>query len=82
MLLRSLRQNLCIPRMFRRCPINPFADTLAFLTPNEWPIYVFWLLPLGSLGIAVVNGNRQRILRLPHELQRRIDAWPSPSASV
>jgi uncharacterized membrane protein YphA (DoxX/SURF4 family) len=35
--------------------MNPFADTLAFLTRNEWPIYVFWLLLLGSLGIAVVN---------------------------
>jgi uncharacterized membrane protein YphA (DoxX/SURF4 family) len=35
--------------------MNPFADTLAFLTRNEWPIYVFWLLLLGSLGIAVLN---------------------------
>jgi hypothetical protein len=35
--------------------MNPFADTIAFLTRNEWPIYVFWLLLLGSLGIAVVN---------------------------
>ncbi len=35
--------------------MNPFADTLAFLTRNEWPIYVFWLLLLGSLGIAAVN---------------------------
>jgi uncharacterized membrane protein YphA (DoxX/SURF4 family) len=35
--------------------MNPFADTLAFLTRNEWPIYVFWLLLLGSLGIALVN---------------------------
>jgi uncharacterized membrane protein YphA (DoxX/SURF4 family) len=35
--------------------MNPFADTLAFLTRNEWPTYVFWLLLLGSLGIAVVN---------------------------
>ncbi len=35
--------------------MNPFADTLAFLTRNEWPIYVFWLLLLGSLGIALVS---------------------------
>jgi uncharacterized membrane protein YphA (DoxX/SURF4 family) len=35
--------------------MNPFADTLAFLTRNEWPIYVFWLLLLGSLGLAVIN---------------------------
>jgi uncharacterized membrane protein YphA (DoxX/SURF4 family) len=35
--------------------MNPFADTLAFLTRNEWPIYVFWLLLLASLGIALVN---------------------------
>jgi uncharacterized membrane protein YphA (DoxX/SURF4 family) len=35
--------------------MNPFADTVAFLTRPEWPIYVFWLLLLGSLGIAVVN---------------------------
>jgi len=65
MLLRSLRQNLFIARIFMRCPINPFADTLAFLTRNEWPTYVFWLLLLGSLGIAAVNGNRQHISRLP-----------------
>jgi hypothetical protein len=57
MVLRSLRQNLFIARMFRRCPINPCADTLAFLTRNEWPIYVFWLLLVGSLGIAVVKPN-------------------------
>jgi uncharacterized membrane protein YphA (DoxX/SURF4 family) len=35
--------------------MNPFADTLAFLTRNEWPIWVFWLLLLGSIGIAAVN---------------------------
>jgi hypothetical protein len=35
--------------------MNPFTDTLAFLTRNEWPIYVFWLLLLGSLGIAAFN---------------------------
>jgi uncharacterized membrane protein YphA (DoxX/SURF4 family) len=35
--------------------MNPCADTLAFLTRNQWPIYVFWLLLLASIGIAVVN---------------------------
>jgi uncharacterized membrane protein YphA (DoxX/SURF4 family) len=35
--------------------MNPLADTLAFLTRNAWPIYVFWLLLLASLGIAVIN---------------------------
>src|SRR5687768_71150 len=34
---------------------NPFADTLAFLMQNWWPIYVFWLLLLGSIAIALVN---------------------------
>jgi uncharacterized membrane protein YphA (DoxX/SURF4 family) len=35
--------------------MNPFADTLAFLTRNAWPIYVFWLLLLASLSIAVIH---------------------------
>ena len=35
--------------------MNPFADTFAFLMRNEWPIYIFWLLFLGSIGIALVN---------------------------
>ncbi len=35
--------------------MNPFADTLSFLARNEWPIYVFWLLLLGSIGIALAN---------------------------
>jgi uncharacterized membrane protein YphA (DoxX/SURF4 family) len=35
--------------------MNPFADTLAFLTRNEWPIYVFWLLLVASIGIALAN---------------------------
>jgi hypothetical protein len=55
MSLRSLRRNLFIARIFRRCPLSPFADTLAFLTRNEWPTYVFRLWLLGSLVIAVVN---------------------------
>jgi len=35
--------------------MNPFSDTLAFLMRGEWPIYVFWLLLLGSIAIASVN---------------------------
>ena len=35
--------------------MNPFADTFAFLMRNEWPIYIFWLLFLGSISIALVN---------------------------
>jgi uncharacterized membrane protein YphA (DoxX/SURF4 family) len=35
--------------------MNPFADTLSFLMRNEWPIYVFWLLLLGSIGVALMN---------------------------
>jgi uncharacterized membrane protein YphA (DoxX/SURF4 family) len=35
--------------------VNPFSDTFAFLTQHWWPIYIFWLLLLGSIGIALVN---------------------------
>jgi uncharacterized membrane protein YphA (DoxX/SURF4 family) len=35
--------------------MNPFTDTLVFLTRNAWPIYVFWLLLAGSFGIAALN---------------------------
>ncbi|MBI3329024.1 MAG: DoxX family membrane protein [Nitrospinae bacterium] len=35
--------------------MNPFADTLSFLLRNQWPIYIFWVLLLGSIGIAVIN---------------------------
>jgi len=35
--------------------MNPFSDTLAFLMRNDWPVYVFWLLVLGSIAIAAVN---------------------------
>ena len=34
---------------------NPFTDTLAFLMQSWWPIYVFWLLLIGSIVIALVN---------------------------
>jgi uncharacterized membrane protein YphA (DoxX/SURF4 family) len=35
--------------------MNPFADTFSFLMRHEWPIYLFWLLLLGSIGLAAVN---------------------------
>lgn len=34
---------------------NPFADTLAFLMQNWWPIYAFWLLLGSSIALALVN---------------------------
>ncbi|MBI4639635.1 MAG: DoxX family protein [Candidatus Tectomicrobia bacterium] len=38
--------------------MNPFSDTLSFLMRNEWPIYLFWLLLLGSIVIALINLSR------------------------
>jgi hypothetical protein len=35
--------------------MNPFSDTLAFLMRGEWPIYLFWLLLIGSIAVAWVN---------------------------
>jgi hypothetical protein len=35
--------------------MNPITDTVNFLTQQQWPIYVFWLLLLGSFGLAAVN---------------------------
>jgi thiosulfate dehydrogenase (quinone) large subunit len=35
--------------------VNPFWDTVSFLMQHWWPIYVFWLLLVGSIGIALVN---------------------------
>jgi uncharacterized membrane protein YphA (DoxX/SURF4 family) len=35
--------------------MNPFADTLSFLLRGGWPLYVFWILLLGSIGIAAIN---------------------------
>jgi hypothetical protein len=35
--------------------MNPFTDTLGFLVRAAWPIYVFWVLLAGSLGIALFN---------------------------
>jgi len=38
--------------------MNPFADTLSFLLRGGWPLYLFWLLLVGSIVIAVVNLGR------------------------
>jgi uncharacterized membrane protein YphA (DoxX/SURF4 family) len=35
--------------------MNPFADTVSFLMRHEWPIYLFWLLLVGSISLALVN---------------------------
>jgi uncharacterized membrane protein YphA (DoxX/SURF4 family) len=35
--------------------MNPLTDMLGFLTKPQWPIYIFWLLLLGSIGLALVN---------------------------
>jgi uncharacterized membrane protein YphA (DoxX/SURF4 family) len=46
--------------------MNPFTDTLGFLMQATWPIYVFWALLVGSIGIALVNlasDPAQRTLR-------------------
>ena len=46
--------------------MNPFADTLGFLLRTEWPIYVFWVLLVGNIGIALFNlasDPAQRTLR-------------------
>jgi hypothetical protein len=50
-----IERNLFIARIFRRCHMSPFANMRAFLMRNERPTYVFWLLLLGSVGIAVVK---------------------------
>jgi hypothetical protein len=46
--------------------MNPFADTLGFLLRREWRIYVFWVLLVGNIGIALFNlasDPAQRTLR-------------------
>jgi uncharacterized membrane protein YphA (DoxX/SURF4 family) len=35
--------------------MNPFTDAISFLTQQQWTIYIFWLLLLGSFGLAAVN---------------------------
>ena len=46
--------------------MNPFTDTLGFLMRAAWPIYIFWVLLVGSIGIALFNlasDPEQRTLR-------------------
>jgi uncharacterized membrane protein YphA (DoxX/SURF4 family) len=46
--------------------MNPFTDTLGFLMRAAWPIYIFWALLVGSIGIALFNlasDPAQRTLR-------------------
>jgi uncharacterized membrane protein YphA (DoxX/SURF4 family) len=46
--------------------MNPFTDMLNFLTRAEWPMYVFWVLLVGSIGVALYNlasDPAQRTLR-------------------
>jgi hypothetical protein len=35
--------------------MNPLIDAVNFLMQPQWPIAIFWLLLLGSLGLAAVN---------------------------
>jgi hypothetical protein len=46
--------------------MNPFTDMLGFLLRGGWPMYVFWVLLVGSIGIALFNlasDPAQRTLR-------------------
>jgi hypothetical protein len=46
--------------------MNPFSDTLSFLLRATWPIYVFWGLLVGSIGLVfynLVSDPAQRTLR-------------------
>jgi uncharacterized membrane protein YphA (DoxX/SURF4 family) len=46
--------------------MNPFTDVLGFLLRGGWPMYVFWVLLVGSIGIALFNlasDPAQRTLR-------------------
>src|ERR687896_53886 len=46
--------------------MNPFTDTLSFVRQAAWPIYVFWVLFVGSIGVALYNlasDPTQRTLR-------------------
>ena len=35
--------------------MDPFTDTLTFLMQATWPIYLFWVLLAGSVGMALFN---------------------------
>jgi len=47
---------------------NPLADAIHFLTQPGWFTPVFWLLLLGSIGIAAAVWSRDPAQRMPHNL--------------
>jgi uncharacterized membrane protein YphA (DoxX/SURF4 family) len=47
---------------------NPFADAIHFLTQPGWFTPAFWLLLLGSIGIAVAVWSRDPTQRAPRNL--------------
>ena len=50
---------------------NPFSDVVTFLTQPGWPTYVFWLLTLASIAIAVYA-----YAQLPEQRQfRHVANW-------
>ena len=50
---------------------NPVSDVVAFLTQRDWPTYVFWLLILASIAIALYAWTQ-----LPEQRQsRHIANW-------
>jgi len=49
-----------------RMKTNPFFDTCRFLFSGGWPSYLFWLLLLGGVVVAVrlyANDSRQRTVK-------------------
>lgn len=47
--------------------MNPFANLFSFLMRGWWPMYIFWLLLLGSLAVALLNLRCDPAQRtLPH----------------
>jgi uncharacterized membrane protein YphA (DoxX/SURF4 family) len=63
----NLQGRVCLGILIRaEEPMDPFTDTLGFLMQATWPIYAFWVLLVGSLGIALFNlasDPAQRTLR-------------------
>jgi uncharacterized membrane protein YphA (DoxX/SURF4 family) len=48
--------------------MNPFTDTLGFLMRTAWPIYIFWGLLVGSIGIALFNLASDPAQRTPRHV--------------
>jgi len=40
-------------------PENPISDVIEFLTDPSWPMPVFWLLVIASVGIAILIWHRR-----------------------